>query len=442
MKPGTHPEQPTLMEALKAATAEGHGRLESAPFFQALGAGRLPLESYVGQLRALAMIHGVLEQALAACTDPRVTSVWSPELCRQADLERDLHYFEPRAVADLKESVEVALQTAEAIRLLSVTQPVALLGIMYVLEGSMLGAQTLRPLYARAFMLTDEGGLAYLHGNGPAVHSRWAQFKELMNALSLKAADRDGVVQAAKEFFTRIEALFLALFPFSPESKTFLITSINPEAGRHPVPADPREVEVALRAADACWERYPYFEQRYGERGRRFARSDGAWLATLYKYEPARIRQQVQWLGRVLAARGMPTLLLQAHLEILADDLTAAFPEQKTEHEKLRQAAAGLHTARCRYLTDEQTTALAAEFEQAVGPEWNARFPHTGALLAAAVADERGGCERAVESLRPWLSDPTRFPVAWINAVAALLTRASQLASEPPAQPSTTSPAR
>ena len=157
------------------------------------------------------------------------------------------------------------------------------------------------------------------------------------------------MIRAANEFFSQLEAIFQTLYPFQPESKMFLVTSINPEAGRHPVPTDAREMEAALRAADVCWERFPYFERRYGERGRRFARSDAAWQATLYQYEPEQIIQQARWLGRVL-----PTLLLQA--------------------------AAALSDPRRRHFNEEQMQTLAAEFDHAVGQEWSEKFRHTGVL--------------------------------------------------------------
>ena len=232
------------------------------------------------------------------------------------------------------------------------------------------------------------------------------------------------MAQAASDIFAQLEAIFRALYPFQPESKTFLVTSINPEAGRHPVPADAREVQASLRAADLCWQRFPYFEHRYGERGRRFARSDAAWQANLCRYEPAQILQQVRWLGRVLAGRGMPTLLLQDQLEILAAELAAAIPEKKSAYEKLLVAAAELRESRRRHLADDQLDTLADEFDHAVGPEWSARFPQTGALLVSAVADELEGSDGAVESLRPWLTDAARFPAEWIAAVEQTLAQA------------------
>jgi hypothetical protein len=71
------------------------------------------------------------------------------------------------------------------------------------------------------------------------------------------------ITQAAREFFTQLEAIFYTLYPFNPESKIFLVTSINPEAGRHPIPADSREVQASLLADDICWQQFPYFELRF-----------------------------------------------------------------------------------------------------------------------------------------------------------------------------------
>lgn len=428
MKAGLFGQQLNLTEELRATTYAVHSRLQAAPFFAALAACQLPLESYVGQLRALAVIHGVLEQMLAECADVRVGSVWRDAMRKLPLLQRDLHYFEPRTVADLKDAVKAAQEAAKQIRLLSLQQPLALLACVYVLEGSTLGARVLRPLVARALLLAGDEGLAYLQAYGSQTATRWSQFQDRMNALEIGPAEREQLGQAAVLFFEQLEAVFLALFPFQEDAKTFLVTSINPEAGRHAVPSDAGEIEASLRAADICWQRFPYFEQRYGERGRRFARSDAAWQATLCRYQPAQILQQVRWLGRVLAGRGMPTLLLQVQLEILVDELVKMAPARKSDYDKLLVGAADLHATRRTYLSDKQLSALGTDFDQAVGSDWGRRLPDTGVLLGCAVADELAGSPGAVTSLRPWLTDKGRFPPEWIAAVDATLLRARDIA--------------
>jgi len=176
MKTGLFGQQLTLMEELKASTFPAHARLQTAPYFQALAACQLPLESYVGHLRALSGLHGVLEQALESCPDQRVASVWNRDMRRLPRLLQDLRYFEPRAVADLKEAAGAALKIAESLRLRSMEQPLSLLGSVYVLEGSMLGAVVLRPLYARAFLLTGQEGLSSLYDDGPRFMSGGRSF--------------------------------------------------------------------------------------------------------------------------------------------------------------------------------------------------------------------------------------------------------------------------
>jgi heme oxygenase len=423
MKNGIFGQQLTLMEELKAATFLAHVQLQSAPFFQALVACQLPLESYVGQMRTLSILHGVIEHALESSQEQRITSVWNREMCRLPQLQNDLRFFEPRSVADLREATESALKTAELLRLRSIEQPLTLLGCVYVLEGSMLGAVVLRPLYARAFLLEGKEGMSYLHNEGPPVYVRWGQYLARMNALRLSKEEREEIAQSANVFFAQIGAIYQALYPFQPESKTFLVTSINPEAGRHPVPTDTREVQASLRAADVCWQRFPYYEERYGERGRRFARSDAAWLATLYQYDLMQIKQQVRWLGRVLAGRGMPTILLQIQLELLVEELTAAVPEKKSEYGKLLQAAGELCELRRKHIPDGQLQLISNRFDRAVGLEWSARFPQTGTLLASAVADEAEGNENAIESIRSWIMDTVRFPSDWILAVESTLSQ-------------------
>ncbi len=424
MKPGIFGQQLSLMEQLKAGTFAAHARLQGAPFFAALAACELPLESYVGQLRALALIHGVLEASLADCGDARVASVWHTGLAKMHLLQTDLRYFEPRSVADLSEAVTAAMQADAQIRLWSLEQPRALLGCLYVLEGSTLGAAVIRPMVARALLLHGDEGMAYLTNYGTAAREHWSEFAQRMNALELGSSEREQMIDAAGQFFHLLENVFRALYPFAPESKTFLVTSINPEAGRHAIPADPREVQAALHAGDLCWQRFPYFEQRYGERGLRFARSDAAWQATLYQYEPAQILQQVRWLGRVLAARGMPTCLLQVQLELLVEALAAAVPEKKTEYEKLLAGAAALQATRRKHLSDEQLRGLDAAFDQAVGPQWSARLPGIGSLMGCAVADELEGSVQAVSSLRGWLCQAERFPETWTRAVDSVLAQA------------------
>jgi hypothetical protein len=203
---------------------------------------------------------------------------------------------------------------------------------------------------------------------------------------------------------------------------------LNPEAGDHDVPDDPRELEAAIRAGVISLERCPYYGLRYGERGAAWTRSDSAWLVTLARSPRERANVQVGWLGTLLSARGMPQWLLEQHLLVLADELTAAVPDNAAQYEGLRATARELARQRRRHLSDGDLEACAALFEAEVGPEQAGLVPGLGILLAAAVADEACGIERAVSSMLEWLVAGDRFSVAYRTAVSATLEHARRLA--------------
>ncbi len=211
--------------------------------------------------------------------------------------------------------------------------------------------------------------------------------------------------------------------------RTWSAQQLNVEAGTHAVTDDPRELAAALRAGERSWLAAPYYELRYGERGRRFTRSDSGWLVTLASSPQSYADAQVAWLARVLASRGMPRLLLERHLLVLRDELAAAVPAQAASYEVLAQAARRLGDDRRRWVDDEQLAALASEFDASVQGE--AGLPGAGELVVAAVTDERQGVSGAVPSLLAWLADEQRFSPAWCQAVHALTDRVRALTSGP-----------
>lgn len=208
---------------------------------------------------------------------------------------------------------------------------------------------------------------------------------------------------------------------------------LNPEAGTHPITADPREVEAARRADERSRAAFPYYEARYGSRGARFGTSDSAWIATLAEYDPAGVNRQVLWLGTVLSSRGMPRWLLERHLEVLHGELVAALPEREEAYAKLLAAAGVLREMRRALLDEEEFRGLAGEFEGAVGPEWSRRLRGMGEILTSAAVDEALGTDRAVPSVLEWAADPGRFPPHWVAAVRGAVYRARErLALTPP----------
>src|SRR3954454_20944724 len=81
-------------------------------------------------------------------------------------------------------------------------------------------------------------------------------------------------------------------------------TSMNPAAGDYRVTADPREQSAAIRASERTLSAWSYYAQRYGDRGRDFARSDSGWIATLPGLAAESVLEQVRWLAGPAVGRG------------------------------------------------------------------------------------------------------------------------------------------
>jgi hypothetical protein len=209
------------------------------------------------------------------------------------------------------------------------------------------------------------------------------------------------------------------------------VTALNPDAGQHVVTTDPRELRAALCAGKRTHRRFRYYEQRYGDRGRAFTRSDSAWIVTLAEHSPGVAEQQLRWLGALLAARGMPRWLLEVHLEALHAELVAAVPEKQARYDTLLQVAATLRDERLSHLDEATSSGLIGTFQRRLGSAPGTDLPEAGALIVAAVADERAGVYRAVDSLMEWLADPARFTDEWVTAVTETVAAARKLARGP-----------
>jgi hypothetical protein len=219
--------------------------------------------------------------------------------------------------------------------------------------------------------------------------------------------------------------------PYDPEHpepqaamSTIPASAINPSAGSYPVTFDPRELEAARRAGNASVAEFPYYLERFGERGRMFGASDGAWLVSLCEFGTEYVRGQVLWLGSVLASRGMPRWLLERHLHVLHAELVRALPEHAERYAVLLDAAAHLGDLRRARIADEDFRELSRRFAARADPAVAERLPGMGAILAAAVADEADGVAGAVQSVEAWAADRSAFPEGWTSAVRATLAEA------------------
>ena len=411
-------------DALRAATRRLHEQLDALPYASAVLDGTLTIAHYASFLHAVHTVHEALEQIVERTGDRALQQLFGQSARRRGLLARDLAHL--RVDLHAVDAAQLrALLLVQKLRLDAHREPLRLVGHAYVLEGSQLGG----PLQARALAARAElsaGGLAYLQGAGTATRAGFDDFLERL-APRLNAPEAlEHAIVGAQTAFAGFAAILDALTPGRVAGR-WLVSELNGDAGTHLIPSDLREVSAALQAGEQSHRQFVYYEARYGARGRRFTRSDSAWLATLARgQDHTSTLRQVSWLARTLSSRGMPRLLLELHLDVLHRALVAHVPERAGDYAALADAAQQLCIEREAALPDQRARGLAAEFVAALpgAPEHQIDPGEAARLLLAAIADERAGIAPAVAALTSWLCDPTRFGVPWRAAAARLIAAA------------------
>ncbi len=203
----------SLMECLREATWAQHKILEKQAFNLALVKGCLPLTAYIAQLQQYFLILQALEQAFARCSDPSVARVWRADLCKTHLLSADLAFF---AADDNVQPLPSSHAFIHWISLLEAENPLSLLGILYVFEGSTLGATVLLPIIRKTYDL-EQSGCAFYHAYGEATRAHWVAFAASMNRAVPDVAQHQAVTQAAQQCFEQIAQLFAEICALTGE---------------------------------------------------------------------------------------------------------------------------------------------------------------------------------------------------------------------------------
>ena len=193
----------SLMLRLREGTADLHTKAEGHRFQTALVRGETPTIDYVRWLAQMLAVHETLENALVAerSVRPQWTSVVRDDLLQAPRLRDDLRLLgsDPASVA----IVPAAATFRDRIVHMREHDAIALLGVLYVLEGSKNGNRFIaRALRRRT--AEDAPGFSYLDPHGEAQRPLWLEFKREMDALGVSPAESDAILGAARETFQAV----------------------------------------------------------------------------------------------------------------------------------------------------------------------------------------------------------------------------------------------
>jgi heme oxygenase len=195
--------QESIMRRLKADTRELHSHAESRSLQRAIASGSVDREAFTSYLGQLYRVHSSLESALQESTDkhPAIAAVATSERMHVPELERDLGYFEID-----HDEVKTGEATAHFVSQIEETKkanPIALLGALYVLEGSTNGGRFLARTLRQSWELDDDG-ISYFDPYGEEQPQRWAAFKRDMDGAGFDGNQQESILEMAKTTFLAI----------------------------------------------------------------------------------------------------------------------------------------------------------------------------------------------------------------------------------------------
>jgi len=191
----------SVMDALRESTKDMHNETEGHDFQKQLGSGTVRQDRYVAYLGQLYLMHKHLGELLtrAASTDKRVAAVLAPYHSDLSAVIGDLEYFSvsPHSVVPLSSTAGLLSYMDELARRSSL----ALLGFLYVLEGSTNGAKFMAKTLRSGMNLPEDRGASYFDRYGDQQRERWSNFKETMNAQGFNQSEIEAIVCEAKRLF-------------------------------------------------------------------------------------------------------------------------------------------------------------------------------------------------------------------------------------------------
>ncbi len=195
---------------LREQTAEHHRRAEGADFQRLLFAGQLPLEQYVRWLEQLRAVHKALEARLWLNWDsPAWRELTAPDRRRSVQLEQDLLSLGRTLPAEPSAVTQRFLAQLAA---LPDDPPAALLGALYVLEGSSNGSRMMARGLRAAYKLPDVEGTRNLDPYGEAQPVRWKAFRAALDE-ALPESAWPAALDGARTCFEAITQLGEELLP-------------------------------------------------------------------------------------------------------------------------------------------------------------------------------------------------------------------------------------
>lgn len=200
---------PRIMQQLRRSTRQLHDQIEAVPFHRRLASGELTGHEYLDLLQCLARIHGTQENIRRRdhLRGGPVARYGSDLLRLRAVLAKDIDDARRHLGSSGGEPPAAVDEYCQHLQELYEAKPLAILGHLYVMHGSLLGGLQLRPLFLKTLQWPPEQ-LRYFGGLGEGLVPAWRGFRQAMEEAQFEAAERQAIVEAANGAFGHLIEIY------------------------------------------------------------------------------------------------------------------------------------------------------------------------------------------------------------------------------------------
>jgi hypothetical protein len=133
------------------------------------------------------------------------------------------------------------------------------------------------------------------------------------------------------------------------------------------------------------------------------------------------VTKALEWLRTVLASRGIPTVILEFHLQAILRAISEETTEQPDLQIQFDHFLSDREAERRRLFGAESRPRLIDMFDQRFRACTGFKVESAAELITSAWVDEHSGISGSISALRDWFTDVERFSKEWIANVHELL---------------------
>ncbi|MCY2973126.1 MAG: biliverdin-producing heme oxygenase [Planctomycetota bacterium] len=199
----------STINRIRSAIAESHDSIEKTPFSIAMMSDFISASDYARGLSQLWRIHWALETGMKSSEE--VSDFLIDEMCRTETIKRDL-----RSLKFCTHSFSAMSQTDSIVKQIShwaKHSPHALIGCLYILEGSRMGSLVIaRPLSKALGIPSGEiAGLEYHVEGAAGTPARVRALKERIDTMPFSISQTLHIVDGAVQFMSMLNELYAAI---------------------------------------------------------------------------------------------------------------------------------------------------------------------------------------------------------------------------------------